>query len=456
MTIDGDTDSIFVQFPGLSATDCVVRSREAADMVTRQLSRPPIKLEYEKCYSKFIIQQIKRYAGAIFDEDIQQQSSTTKCEIKGFECQQRDTPLYIVSAIRSVLEVITTCDNSSAARDAAIDAMLKVKRHEHTALDLCFSKALRLWESSQKVTTSREQTISTSFPDVSSKSRMYDSTQAHVEVASTIETQSNGQIQFESGQRVQYVFCTPAATQSTQAWARKQCPLYKRATDPHDVLLGKRQIDWPEALRQLQMPLARIFELPGVTDNDDSWQFILNDTESREMELHRARPWRKIYSTSTKDADSTKGTIRAFFHQNSQRKCIACNTIITHKAIHDICGSDLCRSKLQQIKLDLQSMHANLDCCVEADRLDCVKCAGSPNISNYQQDHKRSSAYSLSHTMPHKATASQTAAGLAGCENTFCAAPYRLAFSQNLLSKTTEQIFRCPASELSCTNKNAW
>lgn len=424
-------------------------------MVTRRLSRPPIKLEYEKCYSKFIIQQIKRYAGAVFDED-KQQTCTAKCEIKGFECQQRDTPLYIVSAIRSVLEVITSCDSSSAARDTAIDAMLKVKRHEHTALDLCFTKALRLWESSHKATKSRDQTTSTSFPDVSSKSRMYDSTQAHVEVAATIEIQSKGQIQFESGQRVQYVFCTPTATQSTQAWARKQCPLYKRATDPHDVLLGKRQIDWPEALRQLQMPLARIFELPGVTDKDDSWQLILNDAESREMELHRARPWRKIDGTKTKDVDSTKGTIRAFFKQDSQRKCIACNAIITHKTTHDICGTDICRSKLQQIKLDLHTMHANLDRRVKAGKLDCVKCIRDPNTTNYQQDHKWSSAYSLSQNMPYEATASKTTAGLGGCENAFCAAPYRLAFSQNLLSKITEQMDRCPASELFCMNKSAW
>ena len=63
--IYGDTDSVFVLYPGLTPQQATARAHAAAAMVTRRLGRLPILLEFEKCYSAFCIQQIKRYVGAI-------------------------------------------------------------------------------------------------------------------------------------------------------------------------------------------------------------------------------------------------------------------------------------------------------------------------------------------------------------------------------------------------------
>ena len=248
--IYGDTDSVFVEYTGarLTVEQATRKARSQAAMVTRRIDRRPIELEYEKTYRRFVIQQIKRYAGAVVHDGAQNGADEEQCDIKGFESQMRDTPAYIARAVRSVLVALTVGGGPSAAWDAAVDAIHQVLGRRHHLLDLSHTRALKLWESSAQSSPAKgkkkgkEGTDSEKAKD---KTKLYDVTTAHVALATRIEQHYGGHIAFESGQRVSYVFCAPAATTAQRASiGQKKLPLWQLATDPFEALVQGRSVDW--------------------------------------------------------------------------------------------------------------------------------------------------------------------------------------------------------------------
>ena len=53
--IYGDTDSVMVNFNKDNLVDTMELGRKAAEYVTRQLDRPPIRLEFEKVYFPYLL-----------------------------------------------------------------------------------------------------------------------------------------------------------------------------------------------------------------------------------------------------------------------------------------------------------------------------------------------------------------------------------------------------------------
>ncbi len=245
--IYGDTDSVFVEYVGtrLSVEQATRKARAQANMVTRRINRRPIELEYEKTYRRFVIQQIKRYAGAVVTEG---SADEDHCDIKGFESQMRDTPAYIARAVRSVLVALTVGDGPPAAWAAAVAAIHQVLGRRHHLLDLSHTRALKLWESSAQSSPAKAKKKAKGGIDsepIKDKTKLYDVTTAHVALATKIEQQYGGRIAFESGQRVSYVFCSPPAAAAQRAsTGQKKLPLFQLATDPFEALVQGRSIDW--------------------------------------------------------------------------------------------------------------------------------------------------------------------------------------------------------------------
>jgi DNA polymerase delta subunit 1 len=286
--IYGDTDSVFVLYEGLSAAQATMKAKAAAEMVTRRLDRAPIRLLFEKSFARLCIQQIKRYVGAVAD--------SPEIDIKGFEPKQRDTPPYIAMAVKQILHALvqeTDTEISSmgvmAAAQAAIHSVLGQRHH---LLDLAFTRALKMWESGgarsspSKAAAAGRSPTTKAFKqavraDIAQKVKLYDAQASHVALASRIEQRyASNSVTFESGQRVSFLYCTVAATQAKRASTKSQTkpPLFERATDPLQALVERRSVDWEEALRQLGLPLARIFSLPGVLHEGGSWDTVRRAT----------------------------------------------------------------------------------------------------------------------------------------------------------------------------------
>ena len=61
----GDTDSVFIRFSGIAYDDVCELGELMAARITRDLFRPPIKLECEKTFRRLLLITKKKYIGVI-------------------------------------------------------------------------------------------------------------------------------------------------------------------------------------------------------------------------------------------------------------------------------------------------------------------------------------------------------------------------------------------------------
>lgn len=82
----GDTDSLFVHLPGRTKEQAFRIGQEMADSVTA-VNPKPVKLQFEKVYTKCLLMAKKRYVGFKY-ESIDQKEPTF--DAKGIETVRRD------------------------------------------------------------------------------------------------------------------------------------------------------------------------------------------------------------------------------------------------------------------------------------------------------------------------------------------------------------------------------
>ena len=456
--IYGDTDSVFVEWDGLTVAQAKGKAKAAAAMVTRRINRAPIELEYEKTYRRFVIQQIKRYAGAIVPED-SSAGDEDECDIKGFESQQRDTPLYISKAVRDILYALTVGGGPGPAREAAVGAIHAVLGRRHHQQDLAFTRALKMWESQAQSSPNKKQKSGKSgdaaAAAVKDKTKLYDNTTSHVALATRIEQQYGGSVQFESGQRVSFVYCAVDAVAAQRAsTAQKKPPLFERATDPFAALTEGRSVDWEEALRQLCLPLQRLFSLPGVLDTRGAggggggdrprdWDALLKLAHASFEAETRAAPWRATHisggggggggGSSGGSAKAAKGTLGAFFKVAKSTLCVICNQPASGGG-SGVCGNAECAQKVGTVRGELEEQAKDAQ---EIQRV-CVaqwrQCLGGCDPKRWRASGGGSAA----------------AAGgrqhLEGCENVYVDLPYRMAAAVQAERRAVERLQRLTGS----------
>ncbi|KAJ2505585.1 DNA polymerase zeta catalytic subunit, partial [Coemansia sp. RSA 2049] len=82
----GDTDSMFLHFPGKSRQAAFSLGQEIADAVTR-LNPKPVKLKFEKVYQPCVLLTKKRYFGWMYTAADQ---AEPQLDVKGMELVRRD------------------------------------------------------------------------------------------------------------------------------------------------------------------------------------------------------------------------------------------------------------------------------------------------------------------------------------------------------------------------------
>lgn len=136
----GDTDSLFVAFPGRSPQQAWDLAAEIARAVT-DANPPPVKLKLEKVYLGSTLVSKKRYAGAALDARDQ---LVPRLDVKGLEAVRRDSCPIVAKAMERALATLCATRDLSAVR-SQLEAQWRAMMQGRWPLDeYVFCKEVRL------------------------------------------------------------------------------------------------------------------------------------------------------------------------------------------------------------------------------------------------------------------------------------------------------------------------
>ena len=131
--IYGDTDSIMINFEGKSITEGEELSRQICKDINTNIFSPPVYLDYEKVFKRFLLMSKKRYAGITeFD----------KIESKGLENIRRDNVPLVSETIEQCFHLILEKDDIKGAFDYALSVCKKLLKGKVEFDKLIISKKL--------------------------------------------------------------------------------------------------------------------------------------------------------------------------------------------------------------------------------------------------------------------------------------------------------------------------
>lgn len=135
----GDTDSLFVYFPGKSKAEAFKQGREIAKMVTDHFP-DPIHLKFEKAYHPCVLLAKKRYVGYSFEYENQ---VTPKFDAKGIETVRRDGIPAQQKMTEKALRILFETKDLSKVKHYTLKQFLKIFNNKIAINDFCFAKEVR-------------------------------------------------------------------------------------------------------------------------------------------------------------------------------------------------------------------------------------------------------------------------------------------------------------------------
>ena len=135
----GDTDSLFVHFPGYSRDEAFDISYEIMDMVTKS-NLKPIKLKLEKVYQPCILISKKRYVGFAYDSKKQ---TIPLFDPKGIETVRRDSCPIVSKLMERSLKIFFRTDNINEVKKYVIDQCSNLFRGNISLQDFIFAREFR-------------------------------------------------------------------------------------------------------------------------------------------------------------------------------------------------------------------------------------------------------------------------------------------------------------------------
>ncbi|KAF5114385.1 hypothetical protein DV454_002976 [Geotrichum candidum] len=136
----GDTDSLFIHFPGKTKDQAFDIGQEIAKTVTN-MNPEPVKLKFEKVYYPCILQTKKRYVGYMYESKAQK---IPVFDAKGMETIRRDgTPAQQKMEEKSLRLLFDTCDLSQI-KEYFEEQWMKIMTGKVSIQDFCFAKEVKL------------------------------------------------------------------------------------------------------------------------------------------------------------------------------------------------------------------------------------------------------------------------------------------------------------------------
>ncbi|KAI7899268.1 uncharacterized protein BX663DRAFT_522025 [Cokeromyces recurvatus] len=136
----GDTDSVFVYFPGKSKEEAFKLGNEIANTVTR-LYPTPVKLKFEKIYHPSVLLAKKRYVGFKYESS---QNTTPIFEAKGIETVRRDGTAATQKILESSLKILFRTQDMSELKEFLYEEWTKILSNRVSLQDFIISKEVRM------------------------------------------------------------------------------------------------------------------------------------------------------------------------------------------------------------------------------------------------------------------------------------------------------------------------
>lgn len=136
----GDTDSLFVEFPGRSREEAFRLGGEIARAVTK-VNRRPIELELEKVYHPCILLTKKRYVGYSYESPAQKEPIF---DAKGIETVRRDSCPVVAKMLEKCIRILFEDQDLSKAKRYCQKQWSKILLNRAPVQDLIFQKEVRL------------------------------------------------------------------------------------------------------------------------------------------------------------------------------------------------------------------------------------------------------------------------------------------------------------------------
>lgn len=135
----GDTDSLFVYFPGKSKDVAFNLGNQLAKTIT-EIFPDPIKLKFEKVYHPCVLLAKKRYVGNCFEYETQKSGSF---EAKGIETIRRDGIPAQLKMVGKSLRILFESKNLSLVKSYVVEQFDKILQNRVNVSDFCFAKEVR-------------------------------------------------------------------------------------------------------------------------------------------------------------------------------------------------------------------------------------------------------------------------------------------------------------------------
>lgn len=135
----GDTDSIFVKFPGKDLPGAIKAGQEAASKITSMCPHKAFVIGYEKTFYPFILFCRKRYVGMKYEED------PTKCKraSMGIVLKRRDNAPIVKDVYGGALDIILEEKDVKKAAEFVKTMLVKVMKSELPIEKFAVTKQLR-------------------------------------------------------------------------------------------------------------------------------------------------------------------------------------------------------------------------------------------------------------------------------------------------------------------------
>jgi DNA polymerase elongation subunit (family B) len=137
--IYGDTDSIFVRFPGKNLREAIALGEEAAKVITSLCTHKAFVIGYEKTFYPFILFCRKRYVGMKYETD------PTKCyrSSMGDVLKRRDNAPIVKDVYGGALDILLKEKNVGAAVKFVKGMIARVLRTDFPLEKFAITKQLR-------------------------------------------------------------------------------------------------------------------------------------------------------------------------------------------------------------------------------------------------------------------------------------------------------------------------
>jgi DNA polymerase elongation subunit (family B) len=135
----GDTDSIFVKFPGKDLSGAIKAGQDAAAKITKGCPHSAFVIGYEKTFYPFILFCRKRYVGMKYEED------PTKCKraSMGIVLKRRDNAPIVKDVYGGALDIILEHKDVKRAAEFVKMMLVKVLKSELPIEKFAVTKQLR-------------------------------------------------------------------------------------------------------------------------------------------------------------------------------------------------------------------------------------------------------------------------------------------------------------------------